>query len=196
MTRSSSLDVVTPALVRAAQGGDVAALDDILNAARSEVLHYVTGKLRTYDTGRELAQDVTQDVLLALTRALPRYVESGVPFGAFVYGITRNKVNDAQRRRYADPERLDGDGAASNWITTSAERSVMLRLEALEVLAAVDRLPEKSARLLKMKAAGYSGHEIGEAFGMSLGAVRVAAHRAASLVRADLKACAAAHPGE
>jgi len=43
------------------------------------------------------ADDVAQEVCIAVLGSLPRYRDEGRPFTAFVYGIAAHKVVDAQR---------------------------------------------------------------------------------------------------
>ena len=44
-----------------------------------------------------MADDVAQEVCIALLSALPRYRDMGRPFASFVFGIAAHKVADARR---------------------------------------------------------------------------------------------------
>ena len=122
---------------------------------------------------------------MAVLTALPRYVDQGRPFAAFVYGIAGHKVADAQRAGFRDrsdvtaalPERADeGPGP---------EAMAVAAAEATSAVALLDQLPPAHRELLLLRVvAGLSAEETGAALGMSPGAVRVAQHRALARLRA------------
>lgn len=121
---------------------------------------------------------------MAVLTALPRYVDQGRPFAAFVYGIAGHKVADAQRAGFRDrsdatdtlPERAD-NGAGP-------EESAVAASEAAAAAALLDLLPPAHRELLLLRVvAGLSAEETGAALGMSPGAVRVAQHRALARLR-------------
>jgi RNA polymerase sigma-70 factor, ECF subfamily len=121
---------------------------------------------------------------MAVITALPRYVDQGRPFAAFVYGIAGHKVADAQRARFRDrsdatnelPDRADaGPGP---------EDAALAASEAAAVAGLLDQLPPAHRELLLLRVvAGLSADETGAALGMSPGAVRVAQHRALARLR-------------
>jgi RNA polymerase sigma-70 factor (ECF subfamily) len=121
---------------------------------------------------------------MAVLTALPRYVDQGRPFAAFVYGIAGHKVADAQRAGFRDrsdatdelPDRAD-DGIGP-------EDAVVRAAEAADAAALLDQLPPAHRELLLLRVvAGLSAEETGAALGMSPGAVRVAQHRALARLR-------------
>jgi RNA polymerase sigma-70 factor (ECF subfamily) len=130
------------------------------------------------------ADDVAQEVCMAVLTALPRYVDQGRPFAAFVYGIAGHKVADAQRAGFRDrsdvtdtlPERADeGPGPEATAVAAAA---------AAAAAALLDRLPPAHRELLLLRVvAGLSAEETGAALGMTPGAVRVAQHRALARLR-------------
>lgn len=165
------------ALLQHALAGDVHATNQLLTGVRQMVLRYCRSRLATYDAGREVAEDVAQEVCLAVVNALPRYQDNGAPFAALVFAIAANKVADAQRR-YARtpvrlveelPERVDTDG--------SPELQVMLRSDLKAVLALIDRLPERTGQVIRLRAEGRDANEVGAILGMTANAVRVLQHR-------------------
>lgn len=122
---------------------------------------------------------------MAVLSALPRYVDQGRPFAAFVYGIAGHKVADAQRAGFRDrsdvtdelPDRADD--------SPGPEDSVVASTQAAEAYALLDRLPPAHRELILLRVvAGLSAEETGAALGMSPGAVRVAQHRAIARLRA------------
>jgi RNA polymerase sigma-70 factor (ECF subfamily) len=122
---------------------------------------------------------------MAVVKALPRYVDTGTPFAAFVHGITTHKVADAQRAVYRDrtcatedvPERAD--------LAAGPEDALLAEERAQAARALLDRLPAAHRELLLLRVvAGLSAEQTGAALGMSAGAVRVAQHRALARLRA------------
>ena len=121
---------------------------------------------------------------MAVLTALPRYVDQGRPFAAFVYGIAAHKLADARRAAYRDrsdptdllPERAD-DAAGP-------EDHAIAGDEAARARALLDQLPDSARELLLLRVvAGLSAEETGSVLGMSPGAVRVAQHRALGRLR-------------
>ena len=60
-------------------------------------LRYARARLGRYGV-EDAAQDVAQEVCMAVLTALPTFDDRGLPFEAFVYSITARKVADTQRR--------------------------------------------------------------------------------------------------
>jgi RNA polymerase sigma-70 factor (ECF subfamily) len=90
-------------LVARARAGETVALNLLITAVRVAVHRYTRARLCTYSGGAEVAEDVTQEVCLAVVDVLPRYTDTGAPFAALVYAIASNKVADAQRRYARTP---------------------------------------------------------------------------------------------
>lgn len=89
--------VVLEPLVAGAVSGDARARDDLLAAIRPMVLRYCRARLGRGETGLGSAEDVVQDICLAVVHALPTYQMKGLSFRAFVYGIAAHKVTDTFR---------------------------------------------------------------------------------------------------
>jgi RNA polymerase sigma-70 factor (ECF subfamily) len=170
-------------LTAQAVGGQPAAIDSLLRQIRPMVLRYCRARLGRVSGHHQVADDVAQEVCIALVSALPRYRDMGRPFASFVYGIASHKVADAMR------------SAASLAIPTEdlpdapddrpgPEETAVAYLEAERVRALLRRLPEQQRLLLVLRVlAGLSAQETGDELGMSAGAVRVAQHRALARLR-------------
>ena len=176
-------DELAPLVARAREG-DRAAVDDLLGRLRPGIVRYCRARLGRQDGSYGSADDVAQEVCLAVVTALPRYVDQGRPFAAFVYGIASHKVADALRASYRDrseavehlPERVDD--------SVGPEEALLAQERAERARALLDLLPEASRELLTLRVvAGLSADEAGEVLGMSAGAVRVAQHRALAKLR-------------
>ncbi|MGB3302899.1 MAG: sigma-70 family RNA polymerase sigma factor [Gordonia sp. (in: high G+C Gram-positive bacteria)] len=165
--------------VRAAADGDRQALNSVLESVREPVLRYCRGRIGVGERHLFSADDVAQEVLMAVMTALPRYEDQGRPFMAFVYGIASHKVADAMRsaaRVKADPvdevpDYVDfANGPEQSALESDASRQMR---ELLTIL------PEKQREILVLRlVVGLSAEETAEMVGSSPGAVRVAQHRA------------------
>lgn len=181
---SSAADELS-ALVPPACAGDPVAAERLLARLRPGIVRYCRARLGREDGSYGSADDVAQEVCMAVVKALPRFVDTGTPFAAFVHGITTHKVADAQRARYRDrtsatdrvPEHEDPAGGPED-VVLAGERAQVAR-------ALLDRLPPAHRELLLLRVVGgMSAEETGAALGMSAGAVRVAQHRALARLRA------------
>jgi RNA polymerase sigma-70 factor (ECF subfamily) len=170
-------------LVARAITGDRRATEELLGTVHHLVHRYCRARLSRFPGAEHAADDVAQEVCIAVLSALPRYRDEGKPFEAFVYRIAANKVADVQRWTYRTPqpqaeipEMIDlSDGPEALAIRSSDAREARVLLE---------RLPETLRELVVLRVAvGMSAEETGRALGMSPGAVRVAQHRAVQRLR-------------
>src|SRR5690348_7583382 len=84
-------------VVAAAVAGDGVAAGDLLAFLRPIVFRYCRTKLGRVQRTFVAADDVAQEVCLAVFRALPTYRQLGRPFLSFVYGIAAHKIADVHR---------------------------------------------------------------------------------------------------
>ncbi len=176
---------LTDLAVRAASG-DRAAVEELLVQIRPIVVRYCRARLgRTGGGAYTTADDVAQEVCIAILGALPRYRRAGSPFTAFVFGIAAHKVADAHRGATRDlaepvaalPERPDG---AADPEARAVQGDAIGRMRRL-----LDRLPPQHREIVVLRVGvGLSAEETGQALGMSAGAVRVTQHRALNRLRA------------
>src|SRR5690606_40335384 len=85
------------ALVSAAVDGDRQSIERLLAEIRPLVVRYCRARVGRAERSFASADDVAQEVCLAVLTALPTYKDQGRPFLAFVYGIAAHKVADAHR---------------------------------------------------------------------------------------------------
>ncbi len=145
-------------------------------------LRYARARLGRYGV-EDAAQDVAQEVCVAVLTALPTFDDRGLPFEAFVYSIAARKVADAQRRvmRSAAPM---ADVPESADEEAGPEHLAMMRDEAGQVMALLSSLPPAQREIVILRVAlGMSTEETAVALGMTPGAVRVAQHRALTKLR-------------
>ena len=166
-----------------AAGGQPAAIESLLGHIRPMVLRYCRARLGRISGQYQAADDVAQEVCIALVSALPRYRDIGRPFASFVFGIASHKVADAMRtastQAIPTPDLPDGPDDRPG-----PEETAVACLEAERVRALLRRLPEQQRELLVLRVlAGLTAQETGDELGSSAGAVRVAQHRALARLR-------------
>jgi RNA polymerase sigma-70 factor (ECF subfamily) len=178
LTMTSAGDELDAAVAAAAQG-DRTALAQVLEVVRPLVVRYCRARVGPAERGQLSADDVAQEVCLAVMTALPRYQDQGRPFMAFVYGIAAHKVADAHRnasRNRADPmaDVPDVVSAEQGPEQRALESEAARQME--ELLAT---LPAKHREILILRlVVGLSAEETAAAVGSTAGAIRVAQHRA------------------
>jgi RNA polymerase sigma-70 factor, ECF subfamily len=185
---NSQLDVGSKVSIRDltadAVGGQPAAIESLLRQIRPMVLRYCRARLGRISGHYQAADDVAQEVCIALLSALPRYRDMGRPFASFVFGIASHKVADAMRSAssLAIPTEDLPDEADDR---PGPEETAVAYLEAERVRKLLTRLPAQQRELIVLRVlAGMTAQETGNELGMTPGAVRVAQHRALTRLRA------------
>lgn len=167
------------AAVAAAAQGDRSALAQVLEIVRPLVVRYCRARVGSAERGQLSADDVAQEVCLAVMTALPRYQDQGRPFMAFVYGIAAHKVADAHRnagRNKADPMADVPDVISTDH---GPEQRAIESEASRQMNDLLSTLPEKHREILILRlVVGLSAEETAAAVGSTAGAIRVAQHRA------------------
>jgi RNA polymerase sigma-70 factor (ECF subfamily) len=164
--------------------GDPAAIESLIGRVRPMIVRYCRARLGRVSGQYHIADDVAQEVCIAVLGALPRYRDMGRPFASFVFGIASHKIADALRSaiRAAVPTEDLPDGPDER---PGPEETVVRYIEAERARDLLDRLPDHQRELVLLRVvAGLSAEETGNVLGMSAGAVRVAQHRALARLRA------------
>ncbi|MFI7127663.1 sigma-70 family RNA polymerase sigma factor [Nonomuraea sp. NPDC050153] len=170
-------------LTNLAVQGDRSAIESLLGELRPMVVRYCRARLGRVSGQYHIADDVAQEVCIAVLSALPRYRDMGRPFASFVFGIASHKVADALRSsvRSAVPTQDLPDGPDDG---PGPEETVVRYIEVEHARRLLARLPENQRELLLLRVvSGLSAEETGNVLGMSPGAVRVAQHRALARLR-------------
>jgi RNA polymerase sigma factor (sigma-70 family) len=157
--------------VRAAQGGDAFALDELI-----EALYPFVRRIAMRIAGT-LGEDAAQESLLAIFRGLPalRSPEAVIGWAGAVTARTAARMDRANRRQrggasVTDPER------ASPWVD----------FDALEVADVLARLPERDQCVLVLSdLQGLSARDISETLGVPVGTVKSRLHRARKRFREE-----------
>lgn len=167
--------------------GDRVAWRRLLDALQPLVERYCRARLGGREGAILSADDLTQEVLLAVVTALPRYRPGSGSVVAFVYGIAAHKMVDSMRalarsRSVACLEVFDTGGRVPG-----PEDSVLDATANTPLRAALGRLPERQREVLVLRIVlGFSVDETAEAVRCSPGAVRIAQHRGLGSLRAEL----------
>lgn len=186
MARMSTLDESLEARLEAdiravAERGDRAAFARIFAFYGPRVKAY----LRRLGAEDAVAEDLTQDVLLAIWRRAQQFDRSRAALSTWVYTIARNKRIDALRRERRpdfDPEdpALVGDIELAPRGDRFAESEQARRA----VMQAVEKLPAAQAQLLRIFYFDEKPHSvIADELGLPLGTVKSRLRLALSKLR-------------
>ncbi len=175
---------VLDGLVAGSIAGDQRARDRLMAEIHPLVLRYCRARLGRQETVIGSAEDVSQEVCLAVVRALPTYRMKGLSFRAFVYGIAAHKVTDAFRaisRNRSEPMAELPDTAI---VHDGPEQRVLAGELAQRLGHLLYRLTPRQREVLVLRiAVGLSAEETAQAVGSTPGAVRVTQHRALNRLR-------------
>jgi RNA polymerase sigma factor (sigma-70 family) len=185
MTPPSSAEDELGALMHAAQRGDATAYHQLLCTVTPRIRRIVA-RQRVFSSTEDV-EDLVQDVLLSLHAVRATYDPSR-PFMPWLLAIISNRLADGARRYARQTAReIHGDDPA----VTFADRPTNTnheRFEAREVLEqAIRSLPRgqrEAIELLKLRE--LSLKEASAASGLSIGALKVATHRAMIALRRTL----------
>jgi RNA polymerase sigma factor, sigma-70 family len=174
-------------LVRDTINGVPGARDRLLGLLQPLVLRYCRARIGNRESVMGSADDVAQEVCLAVVTALPGYQLKGLSFRAFVYGIAAHKVADTFRamgRNRCDPVAEVPDAPV---VHGGPEAQVLARERLDRLSRLLDRLTPRQREVLVLRiAVGLSAEETAAAVGSTPGAVRVTQHRALNRLRAEI----------
>ena len=171
-------------LVRAAIAGDSGARDRLLAEVHPLALGYCRGRLGRWETVIGSADDVAQEVCLAVVAAMRTYVISGRSFRSFVYGIAAHKVADAFRAMRRNRTEAMADVPDSPVLNDGPDQRLLAEELADRLTGLLQRLTPRQRTVLDLRiAVGLSAEETAEVVGSTPGAVRVTQHRALNRIR-------------
>jgi len=171
-------------LVAAAVAGDGRAREQLLTEIHPMVLRYCRGRLGRQETVIGSADDVAQEICMAVVNALAGYTVKGLSFRAFVYGIAAHKVTDAFRaigRNRTEPMAELPDTPVAH---DDPEQMALAGELAQRLGGLLHQLTPRQRDVLILRVAvGLSAEETALAVGSTPGAVRVTQHRALNRLR-------------
>ena len=165
-------------LARNAQSGDKDAFFVLYNRYLSKVFNRVKSKIPPQD-----AEDVTQDVFIAVSRSLKGYKQEA-RFNTWLYTIVNRQIADFYRRRSrvssgtdAEVELEEGEGVASVLDSQEIDQQMLIQ-------RAMGSLPEHYQEIILLQFAdGLTFNEIAEQRQQSLEAIKSLYRRAIQAVR-------------
>jgi RNA polymerase sigma-70 factor, ECF subfamily len=171
-------------LVTSSMQGDQEAVATLFAWIRPAIVRYCRSRIGRSGSAFSSADDVAQEICMAVLGAISRYGDEPESFLPFVYGIAAHKVADHYRR--AGRDRSDPAADVPDGIDTSAspEQQIMaadLRDRLDQLLAT---LPPRQREILILRlVVGLSAQETATAVGLTPTAVRVTQHRALAKLR-------------
>ncbi|MFN7977517.1 MAG: sigma-70 family RNA polymerase sigma factor [Vicinamibacterales bacterium] len=172
---------LAPEIAAGVQAGDATAAERLIAWFRPRLLLFVQAR----GGDRALADDVAQEVLMAVIRALQAgQVRDLHSLPAFVFGVARNQLATARRAiARAKEEALE----AAHAVTVNPVDIVAVE-ERTRLHAAIDALEPVDRRILRLTLAGGHGlAEIAAAVGLTHDAVRQRKSRAIRRLTAQLR---------
>ncbi|HVJ51764.1 MAG TPA: sigma-70 family RNA polymerase sigma factor [Aliidongia sp.] len=167
-------------LMAAAQDGDARAYECLLLEIQPLIRRIVAPSHRNADR----AEDVVQDVLLALHRVRHTY-DPTRPFSHWLAAIARRRSIDALRRKgRIDLSEISDDIAYETYSDPIANRILETRQKSDALRSAIATLPStqrKALELLKLREMSLA--EASAETGKSVSALKVAVHRAVKALR-------------
>jgi RNA polymerase sigma-70 factor (ECF subfamily) len=167
-------------LVEQARSGDEAAWEALFRRAYPKLLAYASRRLPT----QEQAKDAVGETMTRAVANIDKLRNEGGGFDAWMYGIMRYVVVDAQRLLSREGPGLIPDTPDAGPLP--GERALD-REDAIEIRQAFDQLSPVDQELLELRVvAQLSTDEVATVLGRRPGAVRMAQSRALTRLRALL----------
>jgi RNA polymerase sigma-70 factor (ECF subfamily) len=167
------------AWMAAVQAGDAQAYDRLLRECLPQIRAVVRVRIRNAAD----AEDAVQDTLLSL-HALRHTYDPARPFKPWLNAIAERRAIDRLRRLSKHSRR---EAALDDAPEQGTPATGTARLEAAELRAAVAELPESQRTALRLaKLEERPLKEAAQISGLSVGALKVATHRAVATLRAKL----------
>jgi RNA polymerase sigma-70 factor (ECF subfamily) len=176
-------------LVKDAGEGNPAAIHSLLQMIEPVVVRYCRARMGGRDLSYLSADDVAQEVCLAVLKALPDYQDRGGSFLYLVHAIAANKVADAYRAVARDRSEPVPELPERPLVAGNEPESHALHLDLGARLGRLlATLPRVQQEILTLRiAVGFSATETAEALGISPGNVRVTQHRALTRLRGMIR---------
>ncbi|MGH9161035.1 MAG: sigma-70 family RNA polymerase sigma factor [Vicinamibacteraceae bacterium] len=182
MTDSRNTTDRLGALMQAAQSGDAEAYVRLLQEVTPRIRHIV--HRRRQGRSDEECEDLVQDVLLSVHAVRATYNPQR-SFMPWLLAIVRNRLADGARRyarRAAHEVSIENGAVTMSHLAANSSGETYRDPEALA--QAIETLPHGQRRAIELlKIRGLSLKEAAAASGTSIGALKVATHRAMDTLR-------------
>jgi RNA polymerase sigma-70 factor, ECF subfamily len=174
-------------LVTSSMAGEQDAVATLFAWIRPAIVRYCRSRIGRSGSAYSSADDVAQEICMAVLGALSRYGDEPESFLPFVYGIAAHKVADHYRRAGRDRSDPAADVPDGIDISASPEQQIMaadLRDRLGQLLGTL--APRQREILVLRLIVGLSAQETATAVGLTPTAVRVTQHRALAKLRGAL----------
>jgi RNA polymerase sigma-70 factor (ECF subfamily) len=165
-------------LVRRAQQYDEDAVRQLYETYYPKIYNYSFMQLGDVHT----AEDLASDVMLKMIESIHTFKFRGLPFGAWVFRIARNRLIDLHRRR-----KRRGEVDLSETLSTALANPQVLAERALErgqLQVALKHLTDEQRQVIVLKfIEGFDNRSVGKIMGRSEGAIKSLQHRALGALR-------------
>jgi RNA polymerase sigma-70 factor, ECF subfamily len=171
-------------LVQRAASGDVNAFTEIFQRYQ----HIVRRFARVMTGCPAAAEDLSQEVFVAILRDLARYDSSRATFTTYLYGIARNLSRERIRKewRFSPLDMLAPDSERAVYVSDPSDVLAGLQLTA-HLRGAMRKLPPQYREVVELcDLNGFSYAEAAIIVGISTAALRSRLHRARQLLRRRL----------
>lgn len=169
-------------LVRRAQGYEEDAVRQLYETYYPKIYNYSFMQLGDVHT----AEDLASDVMLKMIESIHTFKFRGLPFGAWVFRIARNRLIDLHRRR-----KRRGEVDLSETLSTALANPQALAERALErgqLQVALKHLTDEQRQVIVLKfIEGFDNRSAGRIMGRSEGAIKSLQHRALLSLRRILR---------
>lgn len=170
-------------LIAAAQAGDKQAVSALYEAYAQPIFRYISYRVDSEMT----AEDLTAEVFLRMVQGLPRYQDSGAPFGAWLYRIASTQVADHYRKKRRAASEPISESQPSDDTDPFGKTAKKEELEQLR--RALSALSEDYQTLLILRFMQQLPHgEVAVILNKSESAIRVMQHRALQALAKELGA--------
>jgi RNA polymerase sigma-70 factor (ECF subfamily) len=165
-------------LVRRAQEYDEEAIEALYQKYYPKIYNYAF--LQMGDV--QASEDLASDVMLKMIESINKYHFRGLPFGAWVFRIARNRLIDLHRRR-----RRRGEVDLSETLSSALANPQALAERALErgqIQVALKHLTDEQRQVIVLKfIQGFDNASVGQIMDRSEGAIKSLQHRALGSLR-------------
>ena len=170
-------DIDSARLVARFQTGDRDAFTHLYTRYFDRIYGYLRAILRSADE----AEEMTQQVLVSVYEALPRYERRGQPFRAWLFTIVRNqaltRISKRAKVELRDPHRLSEERREAT--ATPNQLNALEWLKDRDLMILIERLPVAQRQVLTLRfMLELSGEETARVLDLSNENVRTLQHRA------------------
>ncbi len=160
-------------LVRRAQAGDADAVAALYQRHSPAIFRYFSFRVNDQAT----AEDLTGEVFLKVVEALPRYVDRGFPFAAWLFRIAHDRVVDYHRRATLRQAETLGDYLPDD--TADTEAAALRLTEDRELHQLIRHLTDEQQVVLQLRyVEGYGLEDVALIMRKNVGSVKALQHRA------------------